>query len=710
MSGNRIPYRRRQLYMKLISLFLVFSMCFGIVIIGDMSVSGEGDDQETDGGFSIDLKWSGDAVDDQVYDYDSDKKESRYVRLKVSYRNDCLLSDYDAGDIMIVVPGIDDAGRVPRIVPKAIAADMSTDLEKVYDWSYTYNQARNEYTFTNNGALTKDFVFEGMFEIIWEINSRETVNGYSKNISASLTTSQGEVATSNTIIYRQERYKDEYVFRDYDPTSKICSSEGIDNLIDRAGGKTSADYYFVKYSNFPYNFTRKSLGLTTYNEYTYDSLRSDWNVWLPAGVNLCGVDGKVNTDDAIFKKTGEVRTLEDGNQYECWTTKNKYATNTYGSGLTFYVAYPRDQFTGDATVRVEGVGRYRDDTADTIYAFKDYTVDVTNYEFRYEGDSFYATKRCYGVHNSYTDFHCGNCYSYGAVNAAHLSGGNYDYNSYLRFSLLDRRVSDDEKITLEIGDDILKVKTVNGTLRTLGDDEYHFSNVYIPSMAGFLNINDLKLQLKDYQAEIYVRIANSSSLVLYDTVTVGTAAKSVAFNRDDIVGVSVRIKDFDQTLKNFEIRLTHRFHTSAGDIQYLNGDGEFYNYMYIRLFDSEGNWINRIENNTNYPPNFDSQYDFDEESFVEQLKFEFDVEKIPDTGSVNDLIDYFSSKSEKIKKIVLFHVIYLIDSDQYLSENETEAFNYLTDQFELGSDIVDSAKELVKDVMDVNLRLSEYIM
>lgn len=106
----------------------------------------------------------------------------------------------------------------------------------------------------------------------------------------------------------------------------------------------------------------------------------------------------------------------------------------------------------------------------------------------------------------------------------------------------------------------------------------------------------------------------------------------------------------------------------------------------------------------------DSQYDFDEESFVEQLKFEFDVEKIPDTGSVNDLIDYFSSKSEKIKKIVLFHVIYLIDSDQYLSENETEAFNYLTDQFELGSDIVDSAKELVKDVMDVNLRLSEYIM
>ena len=94
----------------------------------------------------------------------------------------------------------------------------------------------------------------------------------------------------------------------------------------------------------------------------------------------------------------------------------------------------------------------------------------------------------------------------------------------------------------------------------------------------------------------------------------------------------------------------------------------------------------------------------------EKLKFEFDVEKIPDTGSVNDLIDYFSSKSEKIKKIVLFHVIYLIDSDQYLSENETEAFNYLTDQFELGSDIVDSAKELVKDVMDVNLRLSEYIM
>lgn len=105
----------------------------------------------------------------------------------------------------------------------------------------------------------------------------------------------------------------------------------------------------------------------------------------------------------------------------------------------------------------------------------------------------------------------------------------------------------------------------------------------------------------------------------------------------------------------------------------------------------------------------DSQYDFDEESLVEQLKLEFDVCQVNESASINDLVDYFSSQNEKIKKIVLFHVIFLIYSDTYLSESEKDTFNYIIEQFEIGSDEVEKIEELVKDFMDVNLRLKELI-
>ena len=105
----------------------------------------------------------------------------------------------------------------------------------------------------------------------------------------------------------------------------------------------------------------------------------------------------------------------------------------------------------------------------------------------------------------------------------------------------------------------------------------------------------------------------------------------------------------------------------------------------------------------------DSQYDFDKESFVDQLKLEFDVCQVNESASINDLVDYFSSQNEKIKKIVLFHVIFLIYSDTYLSESEKDTFNYIIEQFEIGSDEVEKIEELVNDFMDVNLRLKELI-
>ncbi len=660
MSGRRISYKYKQIYMRFMSVLLVFSMCFGMVIIGDMTASAEGEEDDGTGGFSLSLKWVGDAADEQFYDYDSDIEATRYVRMKVMYSNDSLPSDYEANQIIIVVPGLNDVVRDSTLKPEAIAADMAIESDKAYDWSYTYNSERNEYTFVNNSEMHKEFVFEGMFEIVWKVNSRTSKDNYYKDISATLTTVNGETAVSNTITYQQKRYKDTYVFTDYNPASRIKSKEGVDELVE--SGKTSGDYYFVKYSDFPYTYTKRSLGLTTcyeYNEYYY--LYCDWNIWVREGVNLCGTDGKVGSDDAMIKKTGIVRTLEDGKQYECWTAKNKYARYRY-SGLTFYAAYPREIYETDTApmVRLEAVGTFKGEGISGIFASKDYYIDdITLFEFNYDGASFGASKISSGVWNSFTEYQCTYpCTTYGAVNATDLKSGNREYNSTLRLTMFDTRVSEGDTVTMEIADDLLQVKTTGGSLRALADDEYNFTAISLPSLESFYNINYLRNKVKNYPTELWIRPAGSADYVLYQEFDFGSEAKNVTFDRNDVVGVKLRIKDFDQTIESYYIGVKYKFHTQADDIQFLTETGEFYNNMYISFYSGDGTLLNPNAEGINYPANFDSQYDLDTYGeYKIRRSFMLHIHVIP---SIIDS-DVYLSRYKQTKTATMFYASETVD-------------------------------------------------
>ncbi len=110
MRTHSLKAARILMMKKAVSLLTVWAMLLGIFT--PMTVSAEEpEDQPIDGGFAVNLKWNGYVVDSQNYVYDSNTNETREIRLKVSYRNDRLLNTDNRGQIIITVPGINDAGR-----------------------------------------------------------------------------------------------------------------------------------------------------------------------------------------------------------------------------------------------------------------------------------------------------------------------------------------------------------------------------------------------------------------------------------------------------------------------------------------------------------------------------------------------------------------------------------------------------------------------
>ena len=92
MSSVYQKYKINPKLQKVISLLMVLVMVFNIVT--PLAAKAE-EPEETpeDGGFTVSLKWNGVGDDPVDYHYDSSSDETRYVRLKVAYNNEHLLTD-----------------------------------------------------------------------------------------------------------------------------------------------------------------------------------------------------------------------------------------------------------------------------------------------------------------------------------------------------------------------------------------------------------------------------------------------------------------------------------------------------------------------------------------------------------------------------------------------------------------------------------------
>ena len=98
----------------------------------------------------------------------------------------------------------------------------------------------------------------------------------------------------------------------------------------------------------------------------------------------------------------------------------------------------------------------------------------------------------------------------------------------------------------------------------------------------------------------------------------------------------------------------------------------------------------------------------EEQELIEGCRRELDIRDNPDTGSFENLADYFGRCDDRVKKIVLFEVcgIILADNevgeneqkDNEVGENEQKAFDYLKEAL-----AVDEQEEIISIANDLKL-------
>lgn len=147
--------------------------------------------------------------------------------------------------------------------------------------------------------------------------------------------------------------------------------------------------------------------------------------------------------------------------------------------------------------------------ADSVFAEQIYTVNTNDYGFAYNGTSYGADVIDKGVINSYTDSHCNDCYDYGAVDSDTFRNGKRIYDSTVYFTY-----NNSSRFNYEIGIDLIRASTVDGSSRFLTDGEYNFTSVTIPSLSTVKNINGFPLENKSYTARVYVRRAGEAGFLM----------------------------------------------------------------------------------------------------------------------------------------------------------------------------------------------------
>lgn len=579
MQVNRITDIKRSFLSRLTSFILAAVMLVALVpetALSSLAVSDTGD-------FKVSLLWNK-SEDPKNFMYDSSLEETKMVRLKVSYSNKTVSRTFNPGDITITLNGMKDVVR-PGTSAKAtgVAADEEGSAVRNYDWTYSYTAATDTYTFTNNNTIADKSTFEGSFELIWELPSRETKDGITdKEFKAELYTAETKVE-SEPIYYSQKRTADEYEITQ--DTSKLNK--------DKLPEENYQEFIWVNYD----------IGAAD----TYHSKDVEGDE-----IFKCYFleDALVKSDD--LTETGETVEIDGENYKEYIASKNVTANSD-----TFYlkkvlVAYPRSKFNGDSLVSnyVKLYGTYYESKPEDykyaeeyLLAEKDYTIPLGDYDFNdIPGDIYIVDKYSYGVHGEYIDSHCDECKLRGAINSVHLYDSKVEYHSNLgiKLNFYNEFIQNPESYDLEFVDDLFDVLLKNGEMRRLNEDEYHFTRLYIPANNEIRNSNNYfitasasfkqasavySVSSESYAVEIYTRAAGTDEYVLLDTeqtkdLKITTSGQMIDLP-ENTVAFKIKVIDVKEGFNTSSFRCYYKFHTDDTNID--TEGGTMFNNMYFKL-------------------------------------------------------------------------------------------------------------------------------
>jgi uncharacterized tellurite resistance protein B-like protein len=105
----------------------------------------------------------------------------------------------------------------------------------------------------------------------------------------------------------------------------------------------------------------------------------------------------------------------------------------------------------------------------------------------------------------------------------------------------------------------------------------------------------------------------------------------------------------------------------------------------------------------------DGDYAEEEEEIINSYKAELGITEIEDTLSIDELISYFSSKNDTVKKVVLFEVYGMILADDKLEKSEEEVFDNIKSQFNISADVVEQIVSVADELQNVYDKLYDVL-
>lgn len=498
---------------------LLLSCAFIVSVVPNFSVAvsaKENDDtpdtsvqSSVDGNISLNWKDSntGDTLSDD-YDIVSSSSASRAITMTASYNiANVREQGYNRGELSIDVKGIGDICRNTTLQANVAADYGNTHLSSDKDWSYTWDSSTDTYTFKNNHVIKGNSRLDGYFDLVWNIEPRKSINGYSQNgIQAVMYVSDDANVKSNVLSVRNKTVRDEYDSSIV--TERLSTLDGISLNPD--------DYIFVKY-NLKSDLTEKARGA------------SDCSYVFNADSDNIG-------KDIILYNGPDNMTVLDGNCY-------KISSDTFNRYI--FIAYPKTYYRGKTiNATLTGIGKYADEdetatlstsTKNLMLSYFDGVSDFdgTRYNFRFD------------------------------IGSSPLDGSRISDDltaTYYSNVMLAYVVPDGTAI--EIYNDLYYGRQNNGKVRLLTSDEYNISSVTIPSVYDIRNNNHFVIKADIYDVSVYA-VSNGENIRVADDTRVYTGKLTTSEHSVKLpantTSYCVRIENLTETV-SFSIRSSVNFH------------------------------------------------------------------------------------------------------------------------------------------------------
>ncbi len=392
-SRKRTAAAGRMICHRILSMVMVFALLladssFPLLTVKAKTVTGNKLDEWT-----VQAAWSTMSGD---YHWEAKSDTFRQPKLVITYQTSGAAKDYGPGELKITVPGIGNVNRGGTVQASQVAA-AATDAEKnKYDWSYTYDKSQDLYTFVNNFTISKDQQFSGGFELLWDLQSRKSVNGYSQSEYPKFYANEKEI-TLPALGFSYASERDTYNL------SMEAKTLGGSDWLD-------SDQEYVWYDiRSHFGYTRKARGLYNYEYFVA--------LDLPAGIS--GENVKVEGHEVIQK---------DG-KWGFYVYQDEYRETT-DSYKDFRMGFPADEV--DALMKGSDESR-----TVTVSGHLDRMYQDENGWTRTsigEGDNVDASVKLVLTHYRYTTRYEG--YSYNIRKSVDRYGSRSPYNSRMNVAEL----------------------------------------------------------------------------------------------------------------------------------------------------------------------------------------------------------------------------------------------------------------------------------